>query len=131
MKHLTTILLIGLLASCTKEVSKPTIELRTPNRPEIITVQTIVDPITYARCCNIIGWQFRFNMATKAEADVKIWYNWKQKGEAHDWTFYADVRKGETFGGMATMIQVTGEIEYIRLVKVEGTDRKFNLLHVK
>lgn len=129
-KNLLIILLMSTAWSCTKEVSEP-IQLRTPSRPEVMTVSTIVDEYTYAQCCGKIAWKFWFTIPRKAENDMRVWYNWKQKNEQTDHTFYADIKKGNDYGGMATMIDVLGDIEYIRLVKVEGTNRKFNLLHVK
>lgn len=119
-----------MLLSCSKEVSKP-IELRTPSRPEVMTVNAMIDEYTYASCCGKIAWKFWFIIPRKAENDFRVWYNWKQKNEQTAHEFYVDIKKGNDYGGMATMIDVLGDIEYIRLVKVEGTDRKFNLLHVK
>jgi len=125
MKHLLTILLISGIWSCTKQADQP-IQLRTPSRPEIATVQPMVNTIY-----GYMAWRFNFTIPNKAESNIKIWYNWKQKNESRDWTFEATIFKGQRAMDVFTMIDVLGQIEYIRLVKVEGTDRKFNLLHVK
>lgn len=118
------------LCSCAKEVSKPTTELSLPNRPEIATVQAIVDPVTYARQ-NIIGWQFNTRIMDKAKTDISFWYEWKQKGDPAVWKLKTTIPAGYSGINHHTMIGVTGEMEYIRLYAVEGTDRKFNLLMIK